>query len=151
MTQSRESIALRIATEHLKQLGFPWERAETSFVQKRWWGLLGADAFLFDLIGEAGWAEVWVAHPGRVPYCELYPVDGRFLMAPLWIQFPEFTSVTIHWRMAPGERYHLHWHWWFRRLTREQRLNYEKQFPAPTDDRGWSGFYDLLDITSNIT
>jgi hypothetical protein len=142
-----ESNALAIATEHLKKLALPWERAKTRFIQKRWWGLFGPDAFFFEFVGEAGWADVWVEHSDTVRFCAFYPVDGRFLMVPLWIQFPEYNSMTIHWRMGPGEVYRNHWSWWFRRLTHEERLNYQKQYPAATDEeRGWSEFYNWLEI-----
>jgi hypothetical protein len=140
-----ESNALRIAREHLERRSLPWERVEKVFIHKPWWGLFGADAYVFDFIGEAGWAEVWVDYPDKIRYSTFYPVDGRFQVAPLWTQFPEFSSVTISWRMAPGEDYHRHWHWWFHRLSSEERLAYQKLYPAPTDEeRCWSDFYDLL-------
>jgi hypothetical protein len=60
-------------------------------------------------------------------------------MEPPWIAFPDIPSGSIGWRMGGGESFLMIWDRWYRKLSKDIRLQYQANHPEPTD---WEGFYE---------
>lgn len=105
----------------------------------------GMAAHEFELGTEKGTARVLVSSDG-VSSFDLRPSGSDTPMLPPWAAFPHFTSVTIFWRMVPGEGYLARWDGYYAGLSEVDRAAYRESYPAPTDEeRGWAGFYVIVD------
>ena len=64
-------------------------------------------------------------------------------MLPLWLVYPNYTSLTMGWRQGGGEGYKLRWHAWWRSLDADAKRAYRISYPEPAvPELCWSGFYD---------
>lgn len=109
-----------------------------------WWLPFSIRWYTFTFHTGSGIVVVDVFWPGyKVKRFELYPLTGRGVMLPLWAAYPDFTSVTIGWRMGHGEVYKYRWHHWYRSLTDDEQAEYKKRFPPP-DYGAWPGFYEEI-------
>ncbi|KZX17074.1 NADAR family protein [Methanobrevibacter filiformis] len=61
-------------------------------------------------------------------------------MAPLWIMYPEIPQFSIGWRMGYGEQYLIDFNNWFKELSKLEKIEYAKLFPAP---KIWINYYNF--------
>jgi hypothetical protein len=144
--------AIDAARIYAARWGIPWGTvSRTTTERASWWPLSAVTWHTFTVDTGNGTLEVSVWCPDQtVSRFEFYPHDAKGWMLPLWAAFPEYTSVSIGWRMSYGEEYKYRWHAWYRSLLPSDRSEYKKRFPPPEDKGlGWGGFYeDIADKPS---
>ncbi|MDH4164392.1 MAG: hypothetical protein OEW15_17150 [Nitrospirota bacterium] len=57
---------------------------------------------------------------------------------PPWIAFPTIPHGSIGWRMGDGETFLMTWDRWYRKISKDQQLEYQVSYPEPDS---WNGFY----------
>jgi hypothetical protein len=141
-----ETTAIERVRAYAAQWGVPVRAVRLVRKRRAWW-YFRVRWRAFEVDTGDGTADVIVSRDG-VSSFEYNPTDPKTFLLPLWAVQPHFTSVTIFWRMAPGEEYKYRWHAWYRTLSDAERAAYKERFPAPTDnERAWSGFYeDVADV-----
>ncbi|HEX4797101.1 MAG TPA: hypothetical protein VH370_25135 [Humisphaera sp.] len=101
--------------------------------------------YTVEVVTIEGVASVHMSRNLVINWVSFTPSSPGGLLLPLWAAFPHFTSVTIFWRMCPGEDYMLQWREWYRGLTDAERFKYQERFPTPADpQRAWEGWYEML-------
>lgn len=65
-------------------------------------------------------------------------IKARKQMEPPWLAFPDIPSVSIGWRMGGGESFLMTWDRWYKRISEEERIEYQRSYPEPPS---WDGFY----------
>ena len=136
-----ETAAIEHVRTYAAQWGLPVQHLRLVKKHRAWW-YFRIRWYEFEVDTGDGTADVIASRRGINSF-EYKPTNPKTFLLPLWAVQPYFTSVTIGWRMSPGEEYKYRWHAWYRSLSDVERAAYKARFPAPTDEeRAWSGFYE---------
>jgi hypothetical protein len=145
MSDRKLHESIDAARAYTAKWGIPWGTiSRITRERSSWWPLSAVQRYNFTVETDSGIVEVPVWCPDQtVSRFEYYPRDPKAWMLPLWAAFPEYTSVSMGWRMAYGEGYKYRWHHWYRGLSPSARDEYKKRFPPPDNEElGWHGFYE---------
>lgn len=141
--------ALDSVKKYAESLEIPWDEhgcqtSNHSGESQGWWPRFRVNFYTFTiLVPDAVVISSVRGKSYNIHRFEVYPMFAKGFLLPLWLAYPEFTSVTIGWRMGSGESYKYRWHYWYRGLSDDQRAEYKAKFPPPDDDdRAWRGFYE---------
>ena len=141
MTEAEAAEKVRV---YAAEWGVPVRGLRLVRKQRAWW-YFRIRWYEFEVDAGDGTARAIVTRRSGVVEFDYRPVNPKTFMLPMWAAHPHFTSVTIFWRMAPGEDYKDLWHAFYRSLNDTERAAYKARFPAPTDEqRAWAGFYDEI-------
>ncbi len=64
--------------------------------------------------------------------------NGKKVLPPPWLAFPEIQRYSIGWRMGYGESYIFAFGEWYDALSSEEREEYQGLFPEP---QTWKGYW----------
>jgi hypothetical protein len=132
------------AEDYATQWGVPWIAPQEIRIQRAWYLLFRPSRIEFRFDGGSGSGFVLVTRPRwTIRIYEFYPKTNADVMLPWWAAYPDFSSVTIGWRMGSGEVYKHRWYAWYRNLSREQRTEYRHRFPTP-EFGAWEGWYEQI-------
>lgn len=74
-------------------------------------------------------------------------MEGKKIMPPLWLAYPDIERGSIGWRMGYGEDYLYRFHDWLDKLSQEEREKYRNLFPEPIT---WSGWWENEDTRDEL-
>ena len=145
-----ESEAITVARDHAGSHGLPWGEGSRIYQEQK--PGIFRKPLVWQVRSESVTGELHITVDDRratVSSCRFipFPRDENGWLLPLWVVFPDYNSVTIGWRMGPGEPYKYRWHGWWRTLTNEQKAAYKAKYPEPTAaDLAWDDWYaDVAD------
>jgi hypothetical protein len=138
---SERGSPTEVAQAYVPQWGLTPRAARIVETRRGWFRI---HSYLVEVDTAEGVATVAMSGDRTVSGLTFEPSDPATWLLPLWACFPQYTSVTMGWRMGEGEDYKYRWHAWYRSLSDEQRARYRAQFPPPTDpERAWGeGWYE---------
>ena len=62
------------------------------------------------------------------------------IMLPPWLIYPEIKAMSIGWRMGDGEAYLIEWGDWYEKLSKDEEMEYQANYPPPSY---WFNFYKI--------